>query len=391
MNRTPIVILGLQETGLFASQSFGKYHIPVYGFDFNLKNPGFYSRYIKSYKGANPFYEPEILLQQVIEKAKDISSRPILIASTEDYLGFIADHREELDKLYRFVLPGPDIIQGILNKVGQFELAKRCNFQVPDFYQISNKSEFTDYLHRYDHKKLIIKAQDQATWKAKVTKKAFIPGDFNELKEIGYFLTDKEVPFLIQHVIDGDCTNNFEFNALMINGEIVEYSLIQKLRQYPPGYGAACFIKTSKNPEIEELGRKFVTQNRLEGFSNTEFKFNPVDNKYYFIETNSRIWSQIRLTEYSGQNFLIQYYNSMADNAVYYKPIRKIKESKWIDIFSDFVLWWRFLRKDKMNLLEWLFSLKDTKDFGLLNFRDFKPFLHEISRIRLFRSKKLKV
>jgi predicted ATP-grasp superfamily ATP-dependent carboligase len=390
MSKIPVVILGLQETGLFVAQSLGKYNIPVFGFDSNIHAPGFYSRYIKPCLGPHPFHEPEKLLQQIIGKAKKLSSRPVLIVSTEDYLGFNAKFNEELKNWYQFIIPEPEIINRILNKSGQFSLAKQCNFNVPDHYQIITRNDFEDFQHFYADKHVIVKALDQTIWKAKVGRKAFIPGNFDELINIANSLFEKDIPFIIQQIIDGDCSNNFEYNALLINGEIVESSVIQKIRQYPPGFGAACFIRNSKNEEIEKLGQRFITQNKIEGFSNTEFKFNPADGKYYFIETNARVWSQIRLTEYNGQNFLIQYYNRLTDNTLVSKYVRKNKEIKWIDIFSDFVLWWRYLREGNMSFFRWLGSFSKTKNFGLLNFRDIRPFLHEFTQMNLFRSKKRK-
>lgn len=390
MSKIPVVILGLRETGLYAAQSLGRYNIPVFGFDSDIRTPGFFSRYIKPSHGPHPFHEPEKLLQQVIGKAKNLSYKPILIVSTEDYFGFNAKFSEELKNWYQFIIPEPEIINRILNKSGQFSLAKQCNFNVPDYYEIVTRTDFEEFQQNYAGGSVILKALDQPIWKAKVGRKAFIPGNFDELIKIGNSLIEKEIPFIIQKIIEGDCTNNYEYNALMINCEIVESSVIQKIRQYPPGFGAACFTRTSQNEEIEKLGRRFITHNKIEGFSNTEFKFSPADGKFYFIETNARVWSQIRLTEHNGQNFLISYFNRLTDNDLMSMPVQKNEEIKWVDIFSDFVLWWRYLRKEDMSFLKWLGSLSRTKYFGLLNLRDIKPFLHEFAQMNLFGTKKRK-
>jgi predicted ATP-grasp superfamily ATP-dependent carboligase len=391
MIKNPVVILGLQDTGLYAAQAIARYDIPIYGFDFNSKNSGFYSRFIKSYIGYHPYYEPDKLLKQVVEKAKELKSRPLLIISTESYLGFSAIFRKELDKYYSYVIPESEIIKSILNKSGQFKLAANCNIPVPEYFQITSKTDFERYLCKNGIVNVIIKALDQTTWKAKVDKKAFITKEYDELVKIGHSLLEKSIPFVIQDIIEGDCTNNFEFNALMIKGEIIECSVIQKLRQYPPGFGAACFVRTSQNPEVETLGRRFITQNKIEGFSNTEFKLNPDDGKYYYIETNARIWSQVRLTEYKGQNYLLEFYNRFADNPIVYKSNKRDISVKWVDIFSDFVLWSRFLRKKNIRFLGWLCSILSANNFGMLNLRDLGPFLHEIHKVFLLRLRKIMI
>lgn len=391
MTKTPVVILGLQDTGLYAAQALGRFNIPVYGFDYSTKNPGFYSRYINAFPCPHPFFEPGKLIDQLLGNTNEDHNGSILVPSTENFLEFCVKYSEELAKRFRFVIPEKEVLNCILNKSGQFRLAVDFGLPVPDHSEIITKKDIEDSLHKYFHKNVIIKALDQAVWKAKVNRKAFIPRNQQELTEICDSLTGKGISFIIQEIIDGDCTNNYEYNALIINGEIVESSVIQKLRQYPPGFGAACSIRTCVNDEIEKLGRQFVLQNRIEGFSNTEFKFNHSDGKFYFIETNARIWSQIRLSEYNGQNYLVQYYNKLSDTPVKYKPDRRNKQIKWIDFFSDSVLWWRFLRKNNTSFFSWVLSFSGTKNFGLLNLRDLRPFLHEITELNLFKLRKRRV
>lgn len=388
MTKTPIVILGLFDTGLYVAQSVAKYNIPVYGFDYNLKNPGFFSRYIFSFQTAHPFDEPKKLLSQLIAKAKELPAKSILIPSSEDYLSFIAKNREELLLWYNFVIPEPEIIANILSKEGQFEMAIKSNLLVPDYYCINSLSDLTHYLNNYDNSTIIIKAKDQAIWKAKVNKKAFILSNYDDIQQTGHSLIEQRIAFIIQKIIDGECTNNYEFNALMLNGRIIESCVIQKIRQYPPGYGAACCIQTVNNTEIDELGRKFVTQNKIEGFSNTEFKLNMLNGKYYFIETNTRVWQQIRLTEYIGQNFIISYYNSLASENIQLKIKRNEIGIKWVDTFSDTLLWFRYLRKKDLGFGGYLMSLNKTKNFGLFNLKDMSPFLHEVKGMNIFNFKK---
>jgi len=383
MVKTPVVILGLYDTGLFVAHSFARYNIPVTGFDYNLSNPGFYSRYIKSYTGYHPFCESEKLLQQIIETASRLNSKPILIPSSEEFIGFIVKSRNKIQEFYNFILPENWIIENILNKERQFELARTSNLNVPYYMRIKTKSELMQFLYYYNNNKVIFKALDQAAWKSNLVKKAYIANNYEDVLKIGNALIDKGLGIIVQNMIEGGCTNNYEYNCLMIQGEIIESCVIQKIRQFPPDYGAASCIQTCNNPIIEEMGRDFVIRNKIEGFSNTEFKLNPIDDLFYFIETNARVWLQIRLTEWVGQNFLISYYNRLASNK---QPLPHKKNDiliKWVDIFSDFVLWWRHLRRNGLSLWKYLGSLLNTRYFGLLTLDDIRPFIHSLKEIKL--------
>jgi predicted ATP-grasp superfamily ATP-dependent carboligase len=390
MRNAPVFILGLFDTGLYVAQSFAGKGISVYGFDYDIKKPGFYSRNLIAHQSPNPLSEPDQLYNQLIHHSNTFTLKPVIVPSSEEYVGFIRNYSKLLNEYFEFRMPTIDILDNILNKAGQFSLAKKVNLLVPFHTQISDAYDFNMYMTNYYEHKIILKALDQLAWKAKVKQKAYIISNSNDLANIGNILVSMNISFIIQDVIDGDCSNNFEFNALMLNGEIVESCLIRKLRQYPPEYGAASLIQTCINKEIEDMGRRFVIQNKIEGFSNTEFKLNPSDGKYYFIETNARVWQQIRLTESLGQNFVLTYYNYLANGMVCRNEVPKehVTVVKWMDIFSDSLLWWRFLRKSGMSFYSYIFSLRGVRNFGLLNMKDICPFVQSVKSMNLFKTKK---
>jgi D-aspartate ligase len=385
MINTPVVLLGLYDTGLYTAHSFARYNIPVFGFDYNRANPGFYSRHIKSIHCFHPFHEPERLLKQIIAETSSLNSKPILIPSSEEFIAFVAESRNEIQKYYNFILPEKNVIENILNKEGQFEMARKSNFNVPYYRRIETLSELKQFLVDYKNNKVILKALHQAAWKSNSIRKAYIANNYKDVLNIGNGLIEKGLGIIVQNIIEGDCTNNFEFNSLMIQGEIIESCVIQKIRQYPPDFGAASCIQTTHNPAIEEMGRNFVIRNRIEGFSNTEFKMNPDNGMYYFIETNARVWMQIRLTEWTGQNFLISYYNYFVTDKQPLPSRRKDNVIKWIDVFADFTLWWRHLRKNGLNLRKYLASLSNVRNFGLLTLNDMHPFFHAMRGIKFFK------
>ena len=57
------VVLGLFDTGLAVIRALGRKGIPVYGFDYNPKQPGFKSRYCISEICPDPISEPDKLLE----------------------------------------------------------------------------------------------------------------------------------------------------------------------------------------------------------------------------------------------------------------------------------------------------------------------------------------
>ncbi len=294
--KPPVFILCLFDTGYYVARLLKKTGIIIYGFDLDHNNHGFYSKYIKSFLVPHPQKNSDKLFEFLLNKCREFDQKPILIPCSEDYLAFLNSYRDELQNYFLFILPESNILKKILDKSSQFEMAKRVSLDVPLYINISVQSDLEQIPDHFKYP-LIIKGLDQVIWKNKVNEKAFLAQAKTDLFEIGNDLIKKNVPFIVQEQIRGEINENFEYNALMIDGKIIEQQVIQKIQQYPLDFGTACCIKTVDNKDVETMGAKFVTENGLTGFSNTEFKFDKTTNKYYFIETNARVWQQIELTK----------------------------------------------------------------------------------------------
>lgn len=377
----PVFILSLFDTGYYAARLLKKTGILIYGFDHNRNNPGFYSKHITSFLVPDPQVDADKLLEILISKRNEFSLKPILIAASESYLEFIRRKRTELEKIFLFILPAREILDKIIDKSGQFEMAIKCGIDVPIFKivrKLSDLDKITDHM-KYP---LILKGVDQPKWKTKIKEKAFIALHKTDLQKTANELFGADVPFIVQELLSGEITNNFEYNALMMNGQILGQHVIQKIRQYPLVFGSACCVKTIENKEVEKIGSRFIKENRIEGFSNTEFKFDPITEKYYFIETNARVWQQIELTNCVSENFVLFYYRQLTENHNSIKKRYYKKGLIWIDLPAYLLLLVKYRNKIKLGYYEFLKTICKAKNYGLFNVLDLKPFLKDIRIIK---------
>lgn len=198
-----------------------------------------------------------------------------------------------------------------------------------------------------------------------------------ELNEIVDKLIKEKVRFMIQEMIEGENCNNYEVNSLYFpTGELFQHS-IQKIRQYPDRFGTATSIKTCVNPELEEMASKLIRSMKLTGFTNIEFKYNNADKKYYYIETNTRVWLQVNFSAKIGINFPRLYYEYLT-SGIFKKGILKIKKGVWVNILPDILFWIRYREKYKMGFLGFLKSWFPFRATGLFSFRDPLPFFTEL-------------
>jgi predicted ATP-grasp superfamily ATP-dependent carboligase len=379
--KQPVFILSLFDTGFYTARLLRGAGIPVFGFDHDASNPGFYSKYLIPALVPHPQVDEAGLLNILLIKRKEFIEKPVLIAASESYLEFIQQNRTVLENNFLFLLPPAKTLKQIINKTGQFQLAKKCSINIPVFNVIKNDYDLEKTISQAVFP-LIIKAVNQPLWKRIIREKAFITKDQNELKKIGQELLQKNLSFIAQEIIQGDCTNNFEFNALISNGKIKEYCIIKKIRQYPLLFGAATCVQLTKNDKVEKLGTKFLLENEIEGFSNTEFKIDPQTGEYYFIETNARVWQQIELTKKTGQNFVLAYYNLLTDNKQGGIAKYGFSSLRWVDLPTDLLLFFRFRKKLNLGFISYIKTIIGASSFGLFSLYDIKPFLKSIRIIK---------
>jgi D-aspartate ligase len=381
MKRHPVFILSLFDTGYYAARLLKKTGITIYGFDHDPNNPGFYSKHITSFVVPHPQADADKLLEILLNKRNEFSLKPILIAASENYLQFVHLKRTELENNFQFLLPDKDTLGKVINKSGQFEMAKKCGIDVPIFKTVHELSDLNDISGHIKYP-VILKGTDQPKWKSKIKEKAFIALNKTDLQKIANQLFGADVPFIVQELISGEITNNFEYNALMMNGQIISQHVIQKIQQYPLGFGSACCVRTIEKKEVENLGLKFIKENQIEGFSNTEFKFDSSTEKYYFIETNARVWQQIELTSFRHENIVLSYYKQLTENHNLIKNNNCKKGLIWIDFPAYLLLLVRYRNKIKLGYFEFIKTIYKAKNFGLFNIFDLKPFLKDIRVIK---------
>ena len=131
---------------------------------------------------------------------------------------------------------------------------------------------------------------------------------------------------------------------------------------------------------IELLGTKFVESNSIEGLSNTEFKYEEATGKYYFIETNARVWQQIELPDGKHNNFASSYFNLLTKNILEHH-----KQSNlgliWVDYPTLLLLFLRKRREIKLTFFQFLKISIFARNYGLLSLFDIKPFLKDLKII----------
>jgi predicted ATP-grasp superfamily ATP-dependent carboligase len=266
-----------------------------------------------------------------------------------------------------------------MNKYKQKKLANEIDVPYPETFFPENAKELEKIADKVRYP-VFVKGLDSST-KGNIFKeiKGFVIKDKNELIKKMKNIFQSKIKVIIQEVIPGPDTSNFEI-GIYISKEKKPMMVFtfQKIRQCPINFGVGSAVESIEYPKLIEEGLRFFKKINYLGPGNVEFKLDKRNGKLTLIELNTRNWQQTMLSDACGMNFpLIQYLDLTEQNP---SPIHKFKTGiKWVNIFRDFESFSSYRKLNKLSLFGWIRSLKGKKVFSDFAMDDPLPAL---SRIR---------
>lgn len=382
------IVLGLTTCGLGVIRSLGKEHISIFGLDYEKKGrDAFYSKYAKTSICPHPVYAPEQLIKFMADNFADSEKKTILFPTADEFIKFISDYRDELDKHFLFNIPSREIIDSIIDKKIQYEFAEKSGVNIADTYYPETIEDVYN-LQKILKYPLIIKGRYSFKWRERLggTFKGFKITSENELIEQCGKIFEKKVSIIIQEVIPGPNTNHFKFCAYIDNtGKILAKFTLRKIRQYPVEFGVGVCVESIEYKELEAIGIKFFEGIGYKGIGSEEFKLDSQDKKLKLIELNPRYWMQNEQAAYCGVNFALAQYLDLTNQEV--PTLEKFKKRvKWVEPVQDFKSFLQQPRQRRLSVFHWLGCLLSCKIFSVFSWHDLKPFLKSLDfGIKFFR------
>ncbi len=371
-DKNSVIFLGLFQTSINAARIFHKRKIPVIGYDYDETQLGFHSRLIEPYRCPDPLTHPEQLVQYLEDKISHLKLKPVILPASDEFVYFLNFYREKFSKISCFLLPETNHIEIFLDKKRQFIAAGKAGLNVPKYFEPSSIEEIEASADRLKYP-VFIKARRSFLWRKHFVDKGFLVENSTDLAEKAKLLFEMQIDFLVQEIVQGSANNNIEVNLLRLNPGTIYFHTIRKMRQYPIDFGTATSVHTDHMQTLEDATIRFVNQTDLTGFSNTEFKYDPQKQKYFFVETNPRIWLQIDLCEYLNDNLLIKAYNFLTGNSLKIKPV-KPKKVYWIDFPNDLFSLMKQINSRPRDYFTWMKNALAAKSHGTFYWRDSTPF-----------------
>lgn len=348
MDRTiPAYVLGVgTPNGIGVVRSLGREGIRTTAADSDPRAAGLASRYARPLLLADPVREPQRALADLLA-ASDDDQKGVLFPTSDAFVLFLSRFRKELGERFRFCIPSPQILEGMVNKKRQYEEAIRVGAPLPPTFFPSTMAEVEQIEGLLDYP-AFIKPHYSHLWYTTFGNKGFKVHGPKELRERYERVFQAGLEALVQTIIRGPNTNHVKVCAYYgQDGKRHALFLTRKIRQFPTEFGVGTVMHSIHDPEVQTIGLRFLEAIGYRGIGSIELKLDDRDGRYKMIELNPRLWAQNVQATYAGVNFpLIQYLDVTGQGT---GPEPQWRDGvRWMDSFEDAQSFWHYHRRGKL-------------------------------------------
>ncbi|HEY1207949.1 MAG TPA: hypothetical protein VGE85_01145 [Terracidiphilus sp.] len=306
VDRPPAVVAGAYQTGVVLMRNLSRRKVETYCIDCDGSQQGFRTVYGKGYLCPNPDTHPAEWETFMIELAKNLRRKPVLIASADQFVTAIADHAAALEPHYIFRAATAATQALLATKKRQYEIAEVNGLPVPKTRLV----ESIDALRKFAAEArfpCLIKPVHFREWEKLaaghplLNQKTALASSRSELEAV-YRSVESITPAVVaQEIIEGpDDAKLVYLSCYGRGGKRLGSCMVRELRTTPIYFGSASVVEPVSEPEVEELCDRFFQAIRYEGLCELELKRDSRDGRVKLIEANPRYSVTADAAPYAG-------------------------------------------------------------------------------------------
>ncbi len=372
------IVLGCRDIGLGVIRALAAKDIAVMAIPGEVYDFAHFSRFVAATtKRISPDEEGVKLLDFLFDLNKDWD-RALLIPTNDPSAVFIARNRKALASRFVPAVQEWEIIGKIINKSPLYDQAQKIGVPVPKVFSPHTAESLIEKKDELTYP-CILKPHETHRFFPVFQKKSLVVRNPDELIEKFRLVQKNSLSVMVSEIIPGADDHLYDYLSYVDgNGLVLAEVCMQKVRQYPPGFGMARVSRTiPMNQEIRQLALKLLRSFSYHGFSSVEFKFDERDNTYKLMEINVRPELQERLLLAAGINFPYIAYLDLVEGTKHVLEHYQT-EIYWIDLIRDLHAFIKWRMKENWTYGDYLTPYLKRKVFCTPFFDDPVPFAAKI-------------
>ena len=290
----PAVVAGTAQTAVVLMRNLARRGLTVSCIGCNRSQPGFRTIYGKAYCCPNPDDNPAGWLRFMIDLARQIGGRPVLIPSSDLFVTAIGEHAAELEEHFVFSRSTASVQALLATKQRQYSIAASHGLPVPRTKFVRSLDDVTAFSAdaRFP---CLLKPLHCREWERVPAghplayKKLVLAHSAQQLAD-NYRLASRITPEAVaQEVIEGPDTAKLVYlSCYGRGGERIAACMVRQLRTEPIYFGSASVVEPVSDPEADALCDRFLRSIGYVGLCEIELKRDSRDGLVKMIEANPR-------------------------------------------------------------------------------------------------------
>jgi D-aspartate ligase len=361
--RPAAVVASVFQTGLNLMRDLEQKGVRVVGVDCNAANPGFRSRYGKSFLCPNPDKEPEAWLAFMIALAGAMQEKPVLIAASDIFVMAIGRYAHELREHFIFSEAGVTLQASLCTKEVQYALAHEHGMPSPLAMHIESSEDMEKFCQQAKFPALL-KPRQHREWQAlpashPLSGRKTISASSPEQMMAHYTAVKELVPHAVaqEEIVGPDSAKYCYLSVYSTKGKRLGYCVVQELRAYPLLYGCASIVQPVVDEEIASVCDSFLRSVGLIGLCEIELKRDSRDGRLGLIEVNPRFSGTGDSARYTGvETGYLHYLDLIGETPA---PMEATNFGfRHVMLVSDVSAFPKYLAEGAITWKEWIRSLR---------------------------------
>lgn len=377
--KPPVVLLGGETIAVSAARSLHADGVRVYALGHAGYDPVCRSRSCDTFVHLGSGVG---IQERWLEWLADGPRGAVILPCSDEGLELVARHRPTLTELgYRPVEANDEVMLAMLDKQRTYELARSVGVPVPRTTVIRGLPDIASVASDFEYPCALKPLHSHHFARHfGLRAKATVAADQDSLVRSAAEVLPLGLEMLVTEIIaDGGDDYCSYYTYLDESGEPLFHFTKRKFRQFPPHFGVGTYHMTDWNPEVAEVGLRFLQGIGLRGLANVEFKRDARDGKLKLIECNHRLTAATDLVKQAGLDLASLAYDGALGRAkplgsTYRKGLRL-----WCPV-EDLRTFLLYRRRGELTFAAWTRSLLHRQHFPLFRFSDPMPTFFSLSR-----------
>jgi D-aspartate ligase len=375
------IVIGLDNvTGLQTARILARHKVPVIAI---AKDPAHHfcrTKVCERILFANTANDEFITALMTL--GPELNQKAVLFPCSDLSVLVISRRRDELERWYHVVLPEPQVVEMLMDKVSFYTYAREAALPIPRTFIITSMSEVERAAAELTFPCILKPPMRTPAWEQHVRAKVFKISNAEELLAVYERYSPWAKVLMVQEWIEGTDAELYSCNCYFnADSKPLVTFVSRKLRQWPPEIGVSSLGEECRNDTVLQETIRLFQSVGYRGLGYVEMKRDVRTGEHFIIEPNiGRPTGRSAIAEAGGVAMLYAAYCDTVQSPLPANLEQKYRGAKWIYLRQDIQSALHYWRRGDLTLMQWWRSWRGRKTDAVFSWTDPAPFWADLRR-----------